>query len=214
LILLVDDDDNQPDVSPVYRAALDSLGVDYEIWDTHNSDNEPTSSDLSPYNTVIWFLGDEWGSPAGPGVQGESALITWLNTGKCLILNGQDYLWNHGLSPFVSEVFGVHSFDDDVAHSTVSGAGAPFDGLGPYTLTYPFYNFSDALLPTDAAQLAWISDQGGAGVYKDNGVYKTTLMTFPVEAIDTPTARTEVMSKLVNWCQPDKFKLFIPLIQR
>jgi len=200
LVLLVDDDDNQPDVSPVYRAALDSLGVDYEIWDTYNSDNEPTSSDLAPYNTVIWFLGDEWGSPAGPGVQGESALITWLNTGKCLILNGQDYLWNHDLSPFVAEVFGVHSFVDDVAHSNVSGAGAPFDGLGPYTLTYPFYNFSDALLPTNEAKVAWVGDQGGAGVYKDNGVYKTSLMTFPFEAIDTP--------------QADLFNLFIPLIQR
>lgn len=213
-VLLVDDDDNQPDVSVTYRATLDSLGVDYEIWDTNNSDLEPGTLDLAPYNTVIWFLGDEWEAPAGPGNKGEAALITWLETGKCLVLSGQDYLWNRGLSPFVTEYLGVSSFVDDVAHTSISGAQGPFAGFGPYALSYPFYNFSDALLPSDSAALAWTSDQGGAGVYKDNGIYKTTLLTFPFEAIDLPSARQEALFNLLDWCQGENYQLFIPWIRR
>ena len=214
LVLLVDDDDNQPDVSPVYRTTLDSLGVDYEVWDTNNSDREPTSSELSPYNTVIWFLGDEWQAPAGPGDAGESALITWLKKRKCLILNGQDYLWNHGLSPFVADVFGLESYQDDVAHTSISAAEGPFDGLGPYPLTYPFFNFSDNLTPTDKAQIAWVGNHGAAGIIKDNGVSKTSLMAFPFEAIALPSARQQVMLKLLDWCKADSFQLFLPWIQR
>ena len=66
-ILLVDDDDNTPDVSDIYREVLDSLGLSYDVWDTANSDDEPTTVDLSPYEQVIWFTGDEYGGACGPG---------------------------------------------------------------------------------------------------------------------------------------------------
>src|SRR4051812_18253873 len=55
-ILLVDDDTNDPDVRAYYTAALDGLGVAYDIWDT-TTRNEPDSAALASYATVIWFTG-------------------------------------------------------------------------------------------------------------------------------------------------------------
>jgi hypothetical protein len=64
-ILLVDDDDNDPDVRGTYTAALDALGLEYDIWDTANSDNEPALNFLAPYQAIIWFTGDSFGGSAG-----------------------------------------------------------------------------------------------------------------------------------------------------
>ena len=77
-ILLVDDDDNGPDVRDRYTAALDALGADYFLWDTANSDNEPDAAMLEAFDAVIWFTGDEFGGTAGPGSAGESSLAGWL----------------------------------------------------------------------------------------------------------------------------------------
>jgi hypothetical protein len=56
-ILVVDDDDNSPDVLGSYTGALDALGRDYDVWDTAGSDDEPDAIYLAPYETVIWFTG-------------------------------------------------------------------------------------------------------------------------------------------------------------
>ncbi|MCH7851666.1 MAG: hypothetical protein IIC41_02650, partial [Candidatus Marinimicrobia bacterium] len=81
-ILLVDDDDNGPDVRSTYTNALDALGMSYDVWDTNNSDNEPDAATLAPYEVVIWFTGDEFGGSAGPGSAGESALGSYLDSGR------------------------------------------------------------------------------------------------------------------------------------
>lgn len=56
-ILLVDDDDNTPDVRSYYTTALNALGVSYDIWDTDNSDSEPNATYLANYDIVVWFTG-------------------------------------------------------------------------------------------------------------------------------------------------------------
>jgi hypothetical protein len=68
-VLLVDDDDNSPDVRATYTETLDALGVPYDLWDTANSDLEPAMVDLAPYDMVLWFTGDEFG--------GRSCSPTW-----------------------------------------------------------------------------------------------------------------------------------------
>src|SRR5690606_138193 len=134
-ILLVDDDDNGPDVQATYTAVLDGLGQAYDIWDTNNSDNEPSAAELAPYTTVIWFTGDEFGGAAGPGGTGEAALATWLDGGEsCLFISSQDYLWDRGITTFMTGYLGVSSGTSDVSQTTVTGAGSVFSGLGPYAL--------------------------------------------------------------------------------
>lgn len=216
-VLLVDDDDNNPDVRAYYAAALDDAGQVYAVWDTHNSDTEPDAAQLAPYEMVIWFVGDEWKAPAGPGETAETALASWLDEGGgCLLVSGQDYLWNRQVTPFIGEYLGVAAFSGDAAQTSVTGAGEAFSGLGPYSLSYPFYNFSDVLTPAPGASVALTGDQGSAGVYVDNGVYKTTFWAFPFEAVSTAGQRASLMARTLNWCRSaeTEYQLFLPLIER
>src|SRR5690606_12223874 len=118
-----------PDVQATYTAALDALGLEYDVWDTNNTDNEPSAAQLSPYTTAIWFTGDEFGGAAGPGGTGESALASWLDTGRCLFISSQDYYYDRGLTPFMDNYLGVSSATSDVSQTTVTGAGSVYSGL-------------------------------------------------------------------------------------
>jgi hypothetical protein len=119
-ILLVDDDDNSPDVRSYYTDALDGLGQFYDVWDTNNSDNEPSAFDLAPYEFVVWFTGDSFGGAAGPGAAGEAALGEWLDGGGCFLISSQDYLYDRGLTGFMQDYLGVSSFTNDVSQTSVN----------------------------------------------------------------------------------------------
>lgn len=200
-ILLVDDDDNGPDVRSYYTDILDNLGLFYDIWDTNNSDNEPTAAELTPYSMVIWFTGDEFGGAAGPGSAGEAALGSWLDGGKCLFLSSQDYHYDRGLTTFMQTYLGVASITNDNGdYTSVTGQGTVFAGLGPYPLTYPFSDFSDPVNPDATAEVAFIgNNSNNAAINKDSGVYRTTFWGFPFEAM-TVAAREEALQVAVDWC--------------
>ena len=75
-----------------------------------------------------------------------------------------------------------------------------FTGLGPYTLSYPFYNYSDRILPDATAENAFGGDQGNAAVDKNGGTYRSAYLGFPVEAIALPADRQQVLGTFLNWC--------------
>lgn len=199
-ILLVDDDDNGPDVRAYYTDALDALAASYDIWDTNGTDNEPTLVDLSPYSTVIWFTGVSFGGTAGPGAAAETALGSWLESGNCMVISSQDYYYDRGLTPFMSNYLGVSSATSDVAQTQVTGQGTVFGGLGPYALSYPFTNYSDIINPDGLAELAFSGDVGNAAVDKDSGVYRTSFWGFPFEAVSDANGRFDLMGTILNWC--------------
>jgi uncharacterized membrane protein len=199
-ILLVDDDDNFPDVQAYYTDALNSLGAAYDIWDTGGTDTEPSSGDLAPYSIVIWFTGVSFGGFAGPGPTAEGDLGAWLDGGGCMFISSQDYHYDRGLTAFMDTYLGVSFVSDDVGQSSVTGAGSVYGGFGPYTLSYPFTNFSDLVNPDGDAELAWSGNVGDAAVDKDAAVYKTTFWGFPFEALPDDTARTDTMEATLTWC--------------
>ena len=202
-VLLVDDDDNSPDVRDYYTATLDSLSVDYDVWDTANSDNEPNAATLSQYTCVIWFAGDSWGSYAGPGTAGSAALGTYLDSGGCLFLSSQDYLYARGgMTPFAQTYFGLEAYSDLVYHTVVTGTGDVYGGYGPYSLTYPFVNFSDLVGPDWTAEVALIGNRGDppyAAISKDNGIYRTIFWGFPFEALPSAGTREAMMEATLEW---------------
>jgi len=207
-VLLVDDDDNAPNVRSYYTTALNTLNQNYDVWDTNNTDNEPSAAQLSPYSIVIWFTGDEFGGTAGPGAAGESALASWLNTGRCLFISSQDYLWDRGgtghnvPTAFMATYLGMaNPGSSDVSQTTVTGANL-FAGMGPYALSYPFTNFSDRISPDGTAVLAFSGNAGNAAISKSNDVYRTCFFGFPFEAIPTPADRAAVLLKVLNYCNP------------
>jgi hypothetical protein len=199
-VLLVDDDDNQPDVRSYYTDALDAMGVWYDLWDTENSDVEPTAIDLAPYEAVIWFTGVEYGGYCGPGAAGENALGTWLDAGGCLFISSQDYHYDRGLTAFMQVYLGVGSAVDDVQQTTVTGTGSVFGGTGPYALSYPFANWSDCIEGDATAETAFNGNQCPAAVDKDGGPYRTTFWGFPFEAIPDLNDRIELLEIFLNWC--------------
>ena len=200
-ILLVDDDDNNPDVRASYTDVLDGLGLLYDVWDTANTDNEPDVATLLQYDVVIWFTGDEFGGAAGPGGATEGALGTYLDAGNCLFISSQDYLYDRGLTAFMSNYLGLASGANDSGNYTsVTGQGTVYGGLGPYTLGYPFTDYSDIFNPAANAELAFIGNNGnGAAIAKDSGVYKTTFWGYPFEALPAGD-RGVVMQTTLSWC--------------
>ncbi len=201
-ILLVDDDDNSPDVRSYYTDALDALFLDYDVWDTANSDNEPNFGFLSAYEAIIWFTGDEFGGFAGPSSASEAELGNWLDSGNCLFMSSQDYRYDRGQTPFISNYLGVNtSSNDDGNYASVIGHGSVFGGLGSYSLNYPFTDYSDTVSPDGSAELAFNGNNGNGGaVNKDSGTYQTVFTSFPWEAIGSPADRLEVMETIIDWC--------------
>ncbi|MCH7812822.1 MAG: S8 family serine peptidase [Planctomycetes bacterium] len=204
-ILLVDDDDNNPNVRSYYTDSLDAMGLGYDLWDTGNSDNEPDAATLSPYSAVIWFTGDEFGGgtgpgTAGPGASGEAALASFLDAGGCLFISSQDYLFDRGLTGFMSAYLGVASAINDVGQTSVTGSGSVFGGLGPFLLAYPFTNYSDNLNPDATAEVAFVGNVSNCAVNKDNGTYRTTFWGFPFEAIPVLADRVTLLTAALDLC--------------
>jgi subtilisin family serine protease len=209
-VLLVDDDDNSPDVRSAYTNALDALGVTYDVWDTDNSDDEPSAAVLSSYRLVIWFTGDEFGGFAGPSPQSEAALGLYLDGGGCLLISSQDYLFDRGggvnvdqPTPFMAQYLGAaQASDSDVEHANVTGQGTLFSGIGPFTLQYPFSNFSDEIVPDATAELAFSGNEGDAGIVKITETYTAVYLGFPFEAFPTATVRRNVLERMTARCTP------------
>jgi len=198
--LLVDDDDNGPDVRAEYTAALLALGRDFDVWDTGNSDDEPSAAALAPYRKVIWFTGDEFGGAAGPGAGGEQALSGWLDNSGCLLISSQDYYYDRGLTGLMTSYLGVSSATGDITANTADGRGSVFDALGPFTLSLPYSNFTDTVLADATAEKAFHGSLGGVGVNKDGGVYRTTYLGFGLEGLPTVAGVEGTLAAFLGWC--------------
>lgn len=202
-ILLVDDDDNSPDVQDYYTYALDQLGVSYTVWDTAVSDNEPLLADMQPYDMVIWFTGDYFGTYAGPSAATEYDLEWWLNEGNCFFISSEDYHYARGLTGFMVGYLGVESITDDAGNYTAVTGQDSFSYLGTYPLVYPVADYSDIITPTYIVptEVIFTGNNGyNAAIARNTGLYQTTYWAFPFEAIATDAARVTSMAAVMDWC--------------
>jgi hypothetical protein len=207
-VLLVDDDDNDPDVLTAYTAALDATATNYDVFDTiNNSDQDPTADLMDAYGLVIWFTGGNFADQTGPNAYGEAELIDYLSnsTDRCLLMSSQDYLWVRGINleepnSFMVSYLGVNSAVSDVGDSVAAGTN-DFAGLGPYTLDFPYFNYTDQLSPSSTAMTAFVSDDGQPiGVSKITTNYRSSWWAFPFEAIPGADNRRIVMERALGWC--------------
>ncbi|MCB0079039.1 MAG: fibronectin type III domain-containing protein [Anaerolineales bacterium] len=214
-ILLIDDDDNNPDMRPRYEAALAARNVSWDLWDTANSDNEPGAGDLAPYRVVIWFTGDSFSIATGPNHESEAALAAWLDAPPhgCLLMSSQEYHFMRGLTPFMQNYLGAASVQNDSGdYEAVVGQGA-FAGAS-YTLDYPFTDFSDTVEPGSGA-VSFIGDnQHNAALATLGEGWRTTFWLFPWEAIDSADARADALARLLAWCngEPTAIGLTAPSV--
>ena len=148
-VLLVDDDAGDPYES-YFTGALDALGIEYDLWTVYSQGSPPVTV-MEEYITVIWSTGDDYSETLNS--TDETNLMAYLDGGGTLYLSSQDYLYDIG-SPttFSSNYLHVASWTSDTSVDEVAGIpGDPItDGLS-YVLSYPFYNWSDNIVPDASA---------------------------------------------------------------
>jgi plastocyanin len=198
-VLLVDDDDNIPDVRDAYTATLDSLGVTYDIWDIVN-DGPVVTPTLTAYHTVIWFTGDDMTDTVE--ADNEMALAGFLDQGGKLFLSSQHYASEVGtVNTFMTSYLYVSAVLDDVGASTLSGVTGNnlSDGLGPYTLS-PVADSADRLTPaTPGGQSAFVNEADSTvAVNFADGDSCSLFGAFPFERLASADAE-ELMDSFLTW---------------
>ena len=194
-ILLVDDDQNDPDVISYYTSALDGLGAEYDIWDT-SSDGDPGIQDISGYRKLLWELGYPWSNTFNSA--NETDVAAYLDGGGNFFLSGQDYLYDMGLTSFGMDYLHILNYQNDEEQTSVTGQNV-FSGLGPYSLGYPFTNYSDVVNPDcfGTGGLPWKHGQCSHKLRGDN--FNSVFFGYPFEAIPQLADRQAVMGRLLDF---------------
>lgn len=195
-----------------FRQALDDLACAYDEWPIrHLPADLPASSDLIPYDIVIWSAPQD-----APGYIGaEGAITGYLSSGGGLFLTGQDigYLdgwW--GYAPYYyREYLKVHLEEDSSEVWELDGVqGDLFDGLtltiaGPGGADNQFWPDVVGITDPEAAApvLAYRRD-GWGGVRVGTCLdYRAVYLSFGFEAINERAARREVMDRSLAWLAAD-----------
>ena len=218
-ILVVDDDwDFDQTVPndggrPYYTSTLDFLGYGYDLWDTIGM-GTPTSTDMEPYEVVIWFTGYDWVDPISPTTEGPE-LMTYMDNGGNLLMSSQEQQYAYPGSTIMSDYFWVASVTEDVVLTgTVGSPGDPlFSGLGPYDMGRP--DAWAAYWPTAGFQGPYDDEVyvkvGGLEpmVYTDSSNpnstrfegagFKTIYLGYPFEWVTDVADRAEFMETALNW---------------
>ncbi|MGC8781336.1 MAG: hypothetical protein ACP5UQ_10760, partial [Anaerolineae bacterium] len=185
-----------------YTAALDALGVRYDVFDTGGGNWGPPTATLRSYAVAVWTTGYDWYRPLAP--EDERRLAAFLDGGGRLLLTGQDILDVAGLDDFVRERLGVlDALLSITATEVVAWPAGPLgDDLGPWRLLYPFTNWSDAVTPRPGAAGTMVDEhQYIVGVVNGTARWRTAFFPFPLEALDD-AARQRLIGRTLLWLSP------------
>jgi len=210
-ILLVDDDNNSPDVRPTYEGLLTALSLLSEAWDA--TADEPPLGTMVGLDAVVWFSGDRFcggTTPcAGPQATAETALAQYLDGGGCLLISAQDYLWDMGgggadvPTAFMTGYLGYASGDSDTGDYTSVDGRNVYAATGNSTLTYPpsYSDFSDRLEAGAGAQLAFEGNNGNdAATSKLGPNWFATYLGFGLETLSSGQQQA-ILQKFLTWCE-------------
>jgi uncharacterized repeat protein (TIGR01451 family) len=209
-VLIVDGARFFPAQEP-YQLALSRAGIAYDRHQVHGerSPTIPTSDTLAMYPAVVWYTGYNWYDPLDEDA--ERALLAYLHEGGRLLLSSQDYLYYGHERPLAQEYLGVMEYSEGVSATLAMGeTGHRIGwGLGPYPLTYPYQNWSDALVPAPGAEIAFrgqhtrpIAVTYGPRTQAEGATtssrWRTAFLAFPFETLPEDAA-PEVMQRTVGW---------------
>ena len=155
--ILFVDDDRFYDQTDELTAALDSLNISYDSWDTEHDAtqrNGPPFSLLQHYDFVIWYTGYDWFQPITPTER--EVLETYLAQGGRLFLTSQDFLYYHSNSSLARDYFGVADYLETVEPTQLIGSGhtavSP-EAMMPISLNFdPYQNHGDGIIPAPHSQ--------------------------------------------------------------
>lgn len=188
-ILFVDDDGG--DVYESYFISpLDSVGLIYDVW-TYQAKGSPPDSVLQLYQAVIWNTGDDYGTLTNPKtltLTDQERLMNFLDNGGKLLLSSQDFLLDNNPNVFITDYLHLAGHSDDQAILSVAGVtNDTISGGMAFDLDYPFFNFSDFLVP----------GANTAGIFYETSKEATSYRAgFQLDQY----LRTETDASLVNYC--------------
>ncbi len=187
-----------------YRDALERCGIPYDYHRVKGTwpPGVPPTDTLRMYPVVAWYTAYDWYQPLSAAE--EARLIAYLEGGGRLLLSSQDYLYYGYGHPLASDYLGVLRYVEDAGVEVVEGE--PLDpigwGLGPYTLTFTYSNWSDVLLPAASANIAFRDADGLAvgltNASKGDTAWRTAFTSFSLETLG-PEALAAVMGRAVGW---------------
>jgi hypothetical protein len=215
-ILLVDQDNNEPDQAPFFVAALDALAVPFTLFDA--SLTTPLPEDYSDHDIVLWFSGDRGN---GPLAEDLAHLASYLEQGGRLFLSSQELI--HGLgspSPDIRELLGFDTFVNDGGdfQSVTPTLEGIFSDLEEMPLSFPpgLADFSDALEAHPSGIVCLRGDNGhGAATQTAQSVF----FAFPFGTLSSGGPQTseeiqrEVMGMILDHlqrCRTSDLTLEIP----
>ena len=205
--LLVDDDNQSPDVQGAYAAALTAAGQSFDTWDL-GADRDLPQTYLDAHANVVWFTGNSYPAPVAPY---ESRLQSFLDGGGRLLMSGQDILDQAaGTSSFVRDYLHI-SWDgteaqNDKQTSAVHGVpgSAVSDGIGAVALDHSVLGatFEDRITPNGGAAAAFTDDSGAPDALSYAGAYKVVFLAFPLEAYGSAAQRGELVQRAFAFFGP------------
>ncbi|UCB52877.1 MAG: hypothetical protein JSV10_01945 [Candidatus Zixiibacteriota bacterium] len=165
-MLFVDDDGGET-YETYFLAAFDSVGFAYDVW-TYQTQGSPPDSVLQFYQAVVWSTGDDYGTVSDPKTltaTDQARLTSYLDNGGNLFLSSQDFLLDNNPNSFITDYLHVAGHNDDQAVGSVSGISEDTisDGMS-FSLSYPFFNFSDHLVPGAGAAGIFYQTEKGSSV--------------------------------------------------
>jgi hypothetical protein len=177
-VLLVDDDDGES-YDTFFVSALNSLGILYDLW-TYDSLGLPSDSVLGSHRAVVWTTGDDFGSAGNPSTltaEDQAKLQAYLDGGGKLFLSSQDLLYDNDPNDFIVNYLHVAAHSDDQGINSVAGVSGDTisDGMS-ISLSYPFTNLSDYIVPGAGATGIFYRTGEASPVSREEGLVLPDLL--------------------------------------
>ena len=205
--LLVDNDDNAPNVQGYYNDALNANGIAHSTWDLKIDKVLPLNYTKS-FKNIVWFTGNSYPAPITPY---ETALAGALDNGSRLFMSGQDLLDQAaGKTAFVHDYLhitwdGSESQNDKPTAAVHGVVGNPVTGgIGTIAIDHSVLNaaFEDQITPNGTAQSAFTDDAGQTDALTYSGTYKVVFLAFPLESYGTASDKANLIANAMTFFGP------------
>ncbi len=206
--LLVDNDDNAPDVQAIYKAALDANTISYLTWDL-KADKDLGLNYTKSFTNIVWFTGNSYPAPMTPY---EAALKGFLDNGGRLFVSGQDLLdQSAGTTPFVHDYLhitwdGTETQNDKATAQRPRGRGHA-DGRRGHRSAQPQRPRRRCVRGSDHAERHRDGDlrrrqRRSTTALSYSGTYKVVFLAFPIEAYGTAAQKANLISRAFTFFGP------------
>jgi hypothetical protein len=200
-LYLVIDDDKTGNHELAYQAALDSLGLAYQV----RGSDSIQAADLLGASAVIWFTGTDTSTTLTGGEQ--EILTEYLQAGGELAIFGQDIGYDIKSEAFYGEMLKAEFVADKADGNAFAGAAGSFlEGVSGAFGTGDGANqrYPEVVAPKPGASaLFTYEDTSQVGGVAYAGDYRLAYFGIGLESIDTAEARADVLGKTLAFLEAD-----------